>query len=128
PSATRAKFEAAAALGPRRRLDPARLKPHVSADQVERLRKRAVELPRIPASNPTDAVGVDARREQPDAGVDCRLSRSNHGEAVGGLAEGDESVGRDEPDAGLDSEVGDVSRAGLGMDADGYKEPCPPPQ
>src|SRR5262249_5236351 len=57
PGVLESPREVAAVLGRDRRLHPARLEPHVSPDQVERLREAAVELPRIAAPDPANAVG-----------------------------------------------------------------------
>ena len=47
----------------------------------------------VAASDPADAVGVDARVEQPDARVHRGLARADHREAVDGLGEVDEPLG-----------------------------------
>jgi hypothetical protein len=90
--------------------------------KVERLREVVVELPRIAAPNPADPAEVDSRLEQPYAGVDCRLPRPDHREAVGRLGQVDKVVWRDERDARLDRESGNVTRWNLGNDRQG-----PPP-
>ena len=88
----------------------------IRTDQVERLHEVAVVLPRIAGPYPADAVGVDSRLEQPHAGVHPRLPRPDHREAIGRLAQVDEVVGRDERDARLDRESGNVTRRDLGLD------------
>ena len=116
PASSSRRAKSLAVLGGRRGLDPSRLEPHERADELERLREGAVELPRVAPADPADPVGVDARLEQPHAGVDRGLAAPDQREAVGGLGEIDEPVGRDERDAGLDAEAGHVTRRDLRLD------------
>ena len=116
PASSSRRAKSWPSFGRRRRLDPARLEPHDEPTRLSGCSEVAVVLPRIAAPDPADAIGVNSRLEQPHAGVDRRLPRPDHREAVRRLGEVDEIVGRDERDARFDRESGNVTRRDLGLD------------
>ncbi len=125
PSVLEPSREVTAVLSRSRRLDPASLESHERPDQIERLSEVAVELPRIAPPYPADAIGVDSRLEQPHAAVDRRLPGPDHREPIRRLGEIDKVVRRDEPDARLDRESGNVTRRDLRLDVARVHESAP---
>src|SRR2546421_31732 len=81
---------------------PVCLKLHVRADQPERLERSSVEEPWVAWPNPLDPVWIDARVQEPVAGIHGRLAGANHREAARRCVEIDELVGRHEVHAGSD--------------------------